>query len=58
MKLTTTQFASRCQPPVKAGTVRQWIKRGIVPAMKVGRDSLIDSRHLMNGERKSGRPRR
>lgn len=58
MKLTTAQFAAQCNPPVKSATVRQWIKRKIIPATKFGRDNEIDSKHLMREARKPGRPRK
>lgn len=49
MQLTTTQAAA--EKGVQSDTIRQWIRKGWIPAQKLGRDYLIDADLLRNFER-------
>lgn len=52
--LTTAEFAKRCG--VSVGTVRHWIHRGKIKAVKVGNQSFIDDRTPYPKRKKYGQP--
>jgi len=51
---TTAEFAKRCG--VSVGTVRHWIHRGKIKAVKVGNQSFIDDRTPYPKRKKYGHP--